>query len=74
MERRMTKETQMVPFRLIQCPKCRTLLCWVNPRLPNYCPECGVWVLPEIKSNVLQHFHNAWLTYEIDSGNDYPFG
>jgi hypothetical protein len=27
-------------FRLIQAPCRGTLLCWVNPRLPNYCPEC----------------------------------
>ena len=28
-------------FRLIRMPCCSHLLCWVNPRLPNYCPECG---------------------------------
>jgi hypothetical protein len=27
-------------FRLIQMSCCGQLLCWVNPRLPNHCPEC----------------------------------
>jgi ribosomal protein S27E len=66
------KERQQVPFRLLQCPKCHTLLCWVNPRLPNYCPECGKWIMMEIKSNVLQSYHDAWLIYEIDSEEKYP--
>jgi len=32
-------------FRLIEMPCCAQVLCWVNPRLPNHCPECGMlWV------------------------------
>src|SRR5262245_26836305 len=31
-----------VHFRLIQMPCCGQMLCWVNPRLPNYCPEFTV--------------------------------
>jgi hypothetical protein len=37
----MSKVHERVPFRLLSCPKCRFLCCWINPRLPNYCSECG---------------------------------
>jgi DNA-directed RNA polymerase subunit RPC12/RpoP len=33
--------TEAIRFRLIVCPECSHNLCWVNPRLPSYCPECG---------------------------------
>jgi len=32
---------EVVQFRLLHMPCCKTLICWVNPRRPNYCPECG---------------------------------
>jgi hypothetical protein len=41
-------------FRYIQMECCYVLLCWVNPRLPSYCPECGTRVYPTVKS---------WVTY-----------
>ena len=31
---------QRAHFRLMQVPCCNSLLCWVNPRLPNLLPEC----------------------------------
>lgn len=40
-----------VHFRLLQMPCCGTLYCRVNPRLPNYCPECGARVFAQIKAN-----------------------
>ena len=36
----MKSEKQRAHFRFIQVPCCGQLLCRVNPRLPNYCPEC----------------------------------
>jgi DNA-directed RNA polymerase subunit RPC12/RpoP len=57
------KETQRVPFRLIQCPHCGILLCWVNPRLPNYCPECSKYIFDTVKSNIIQNY-DAWLSYD----------
>jgi hypothetical protein len=30
------KMTTRAHFRLIQMPCCGQLLCWVNPRLPNF--------------------------------------
>jgi hypothetical protein len=38
---------QVVQFRLLQMPCCNILICWVNPRRPNYCPECGSRVFHE---------------------------
>ena len=48
----MAQTTERIRFSLISMPCCGQLLCWVNPRLPNYCPECGkaVWI-----SNNRQH-------------------
>ena len=31
-------------FRVLLMPCCGQMLCWVNPRLPNYCPECGKFI------------------------------
>lgn len=56
--------TERVPFRLLVTPCCHTLLCWVNPRLPNYCPECGTMVISEIKSCVTLLDENASLKVE----------
>lgn len=40
------KRYERVRFQLLTTPCCHTMLCWVNPRLPNYCPECGkaIWL------------------------------
>jgi hypothetical protein len=43
------KTVEVIKFRLIQTPCCGTLLCWVNPRLMNYCPECGVGIYMKVK-------------------------
>ena len=49
----MTKRTtERVHFRLLQTACCHSLLCWVNPRFPMYCPECGKFIYPEIKGCV----------------------
>ena len=53
--------TERVPFRLIQTPCCGQLLCWVNPRLPNCCPECGTRIYPQVRSCVLVHDEQATL-------------
>jgi hypothetical protein len=45
----MQNTTERVHFRLIKMPCCGQLLCWVNPRLPNYCPECSQKVYARIK-------------------------
>ena len=40
---------EIVKFRLFSMPCCGQLLCWLNPRFPNYCPECGKHIYLEIK-------------------------
>ncbi len=57
----MTRTTEVVPFRLLRMPCCGTLLCWVNPRLPSHCTECGKMIYPEIKSCVLHRDDGATL-------------
>lgn len=59
--------TERVHFRLIKTECCGTLLCWVNPRFPNYCPECGTRVYPEVKGMALVTDINAVLKYEAGS-------
>ncbi len=61
-ERERTRER--VHFRLIQMPCCGQLLCWVNPRLPSHCPECGTSVYVKLKfdgSMILISDETAWL-------------
>ncbi len=43
-------QTEQIHFRLFHMPCCGQLLCWVNPRLPAHCPECGKLVLTRLKS------------------------
>ena len=54
---------ERVHFRLIEMPCCHTLYCHINPRLPNYCPECGKRCYAEVKSGIHTHVEFAgWLT------------
>lgn len=57
---------ERIVFRLIQTPCCGHLLCWVNPRLPTYCPECGTSIFALLKtdgSRILISDDNAWIGY-----------
>lgn len=62
------KTTQRVVFRLIQMPCCNFLACWVNPRFPNYCPECGKFVFDKVKGGVLVKDDDAELMYHSEFG------
>jgi hypothetical protein len=53
---------ERVPFRFLSCPHCKHQICWINPRLPNYCPECGKDVTTTIKERVFMRDDNAILT------------
>lgn len=58
---------QQVPFRLIQMPCCSILICWVNSRRPNYCPECGTRIIRYFpKERWEATFSPAWLRVEDD--------
>jgi len=56
-----------VIFRLIEMPCCHGLICWVNPRRPNYCPECGKYIWPQMRNEegVLRHTV-GWLRLPLD--------
>jgi len=57
---------EQVQFRLIRCPECGTTLCWVNPRLPNYCPECGkhIFTTLKLRGDLIQISTSATLTLD----------
>ncbi len=66
------KRHERVKFRLIYTPCCATLLCWVNPRLPNYCPECGSTILAKLRhdpTRILVTDHNAELAMTAEVGD-----
>lgn len=46
------KTREKIEFRLIRTPCCGHLLCWVNPRLPSHCPECGTMILSRLRPDV----------------------
>lgn len=54
---------ERISFRFIRMDCCGQQLCWVNPRLPTYCPECGKSCYPHVKSWVLSRDDNAHLIY-----------
>ena len=35
---------QVIHLGYCRCRAANTLICWVNPRRPMYCPECGTRV------------------------------
>lgn len=58
----MATTNQEVLFRLIQTPCCNVLLCYVNPRLPNYCSECGAKIYAKLKTgNGILESKTGWL-------------
>lgn len=59
------KDNDKIRFRLFEMPCCGQLLCWVNPRLPNRCPECGDHVLLRLRTGEHTKLDddNAWLRY-----------
>lgn len=64
----MARVKEKVLFRLIVTPCCSQMLCWVNPRLPNYCPECGKFIYADLKVHkphqILVSHPEAWLQYD----------
>lgn len=56
---------EKVTFRLFVMSCCSMQLCWVNPRLPNYCPECGKGCYVQLKRGVHTMMdRTAWLKVE----------
>lgn len=62
----MTSEiSERVPFRVVAMECCGTILCCVNPRFYNYCPECGTNVMGRIRSWITDSDMNARLTSNL---------
>jgi hypothetical protein len=59
----MSKPTNdFIKFRLIHMPCCHQLICWVNPRRPMYCPECGTRVFNHFPRDKWDNtYSEAWL-------------
>jgi len=55
------QSSQRIQFRLFFMECCGHLLCWVNPRFPSYCPQCGKSVYPQCKGWVTDRDDNAVL-------------
>ena len=53
-------------FRYLVMECCKVQLCWVNPRLPNYCPECGTRCFPAVRSWVTYRDEHAHITHKED--------
>jgi hypothetical protein len=57
---------EKVPFRLFHMPCCDHPLCWVGPRLPKHCPECGTHILLALRTG--EHTRiiddDAWIRYK----------
>lgn len=59
---------ERVHFRLLHMPCCNHQLCWVNPRLPTHCPECGKFVIDELRAcpqHIRLNDREAWIKYHI---------
>jgi hypothetical protein len=59
----LVEANERVQFRLFIMPCCGFNLCWVNPRLPSFCPECGKRAYMKLRTG--EHTYvtddNAWL-------------
>lgn len=58
---------ERILFRFIITPCCKHQLCWVNPRLPTHCPECGEQIYTRLKfemGHILINDDQAWLEYQ----------
>lgn len=53
---------ERVEFRLFNLSCCGHLLCWVNPRLPTYCPMCGKMIYPNCRGDIVFKDAEAQLT------------
>lgn len=59
------RRTVRVPLRVIRMECCGHLLCWVNPRFPSYCPECGIRCYPGVQGWVMQSDMTAMLKADL---------
>lgn len=48
-------------FKLFYMETAGNLLCWVNPRFPSHCPQCGKSCYPAVKGWFTESDDNAIL-------------
>jgi hypothetical protein len=66
---------EYIQFRLIHMPCCHILICWVNPRRPNYCPECGARIFHLFPREQWEaQWSEAWLRIQDYDKAIYSFG
>jgi hypothetical protein len=58
------RETIRAHFRYLIMACCGIQLCWVNPRLPTYCPECGKHCYPQVRGMVTLSDSSAEISYD----------
>jgi hypothetical protein len=56
--------TERVHFRVVNMRCCHIILCLVNARFYNYCPECGKHCYPQIKTWVECDYPEAIIRYK----------
>jgi len=61
------KQFERVVFKLFNMPCCGHLLCWVNPRYPTFCPQCGEKVFGTIKAAVVYRDDEAVLEIHVEN-------
>jgi len=61
------RSNEIIHFRLFQMPCCGQLLCWVNPRLPNFCPECGNRTLLDLKTGEYTRVNDREAMLQMDT-------
>lgn len=60
---------ERVEFKLYRMPCCGHLLCWVNPRKPTFCPQCGEQVFLSLTGDCIMVLDfDAQLTYHHEGG------
>ena len=59
--------TERIKFRLYVMPCCSHMLCWVNPRHPSFCPNCGKHIYPDVKGAIVFADDDAILQHREDT-------
>jgi hypothetical protein len=60
-------QNETIEFRLFHMECCGHMLCWVNPRFPTHCPQCGKMCYPAVKGWVTHKDSQATLRWRVDS-------
>ena len=62
-----TVKNERIVFRLFNLSCCGHFLCWVNPRFPSFCPNCGKHIYPDVKGDVVITDENAHIKFHASA-------